>query len=133
MVVIVVGCHLLEGAFQDMLDLLDALLLGGEAEVVSIDERAALWGEGLVVGVDVKEEGGHYASLWLAVLLGFPFALLIVWLNEEACVVEEAFDDFAQVKVTSHVKEFPDHGAVLDSVIGSSEVYETGLQTATKI
>ena len=62
MVVIVVGCHLLEGAFQDMLDLLDALLLGGDAEVVSIDERAALWGEGLVVGVDVEEEGSHYAS-----------------------------------------------------------------------
>ena len=78
MVVIVVGCHLLEGAFQDMLDLLEVLLLGGDAEVVSIDEAALLWGEWLVVGLDVEEEGGQYAALWYAVLLVFPFALLIV-------------------------------------------------------
>ena len=63
MVVIVVGCHLLEGAFQDMLDLLDALLLGGDAELVSIDKVAALCGKWLVVGVDVEEEGGKCAAL----------------------------------------------------------------------
>ena len=66
------------GPRGDLLLQLKRTLLGYYAEVVSIDERAALWGEGLVVGVDVKEEGGHYASLWLAVLLGFPFALPVI-------------------------------------------------------
>ncbi|XP_055506897.1 uncharacterized protein LOC129706561 [Leucoraja erinacea] len=43
-------------------------------------------------------------------------AVVVNQLNEEAPVVEKAFDDLAQVEVTSHVKKFPDHGAVLDSV-----------------
>ena len=46
-------------------------------------------------------------------------------MNEEAPVVEETFDDLVQVEVTSNVKKFPDHGAVLDSVIGSGKVYES--------
>ena len=64
MVVIVVGGHLLEGTFQDGFDFVKALLLGGDAEVVSIDETAALWREWLVIGVDVEKERGQYAALW---------------------------------------------------------------------
>lgn len=40
-------------------------------------------------------------------------------------VVEEALDDLPQVEVISHVKKFPNHGAVLDSVVGSGDVYES--------
>ena len=29
------------------------------------------------------------------------------------------------IEVAGHVQKFPDHGAVLDSVIGSGEVYES--------
>ena len=64
MVVIVTGCHLLEGALQDRLELVEVLLFGGDAEVISIDESAALWGKWVVVVVDVEEEGGQYVALW---------------------------------------------------------------------
>lgn len=64
MVVIVVCCHLLEGTFQDRLNLLEVLLLGGDAEIVRIDEAVAVWGKWLVISVDVEEEAGQYAALW---------------------------------------------------------------------
>ena len=51
----------------------------------------------------------------------------------QGSVVEEAFDDLAQVEVTSHVKKFPVHGAVLDSVIGSDEVYAPVMSLHSKL
>lgn len=59
---------------------------------------------GLVVCVNVEKEGGQYATLWEAVLLGFPFAPLVIQLDMETPVVEEVFDDLTQVQVTSNVQ-----------------------------
>lgn len=52
-----VGGPLTEGTFQDGFNFMEALYLGGDAGVISIDEAKALWGEWLVIGVDVEEEG----------------------------------------------------------------------------
>ena len=54
----------MEGTFQDGFNFMEALLLGGDAEVISIDEAATLWGEWLVIGVDVEKKGGQYTALW---------------------------------------------------------------------
>lgn len=64
MVVFVVGGRVLEGTFQDGFDFIKGLLLGGDAEVISCDEAAALSREWLVISVDVEEERGQYAALW---------------------------------------------------------------------
>lgn len=39
-----VGGPLLEGTFQDRFNFMEALFLGGDAGVISIDEAKALWG-----------------------------------------------------------------------------------------
>lgn len=44
MVIIVVGGHLLEGTFQVRFDFVEALFLGGDEEVFSIDEGMAVVG-----------------------------------------------------------------------------------------
>ena len=54
----------MEGTFKDGFNVMEALLLGGDAEVISIDEAATLWGEWLVIGVNVEEERGQYTALW---------------------------------------------------------------------
>ena len=54
----------MEGTFKDKLSLLEVCLLGGDAEVISIDEAATLRGEWLVIGVNVEEERGQYTALW---------------------------------------------------------------------
>ena len=64
MVAIVIGGHVLEGTFQKGLDFVEALSLGGDAEVVSVDEAVTSWGQWLVISVDVEEERCQYAALW---------------------------------------------------------------------
>ena len=55
----------MEGTFQDGFDFVEALLLGGDAEVVSVDEAATSWGQWLVISIDVEEERCQYAALTL--------------------------------------------------------------------
>lgn len=52
-----VGGPLVEGTFQDGFNFMEALFLGSDAGVISIDEAKALWDKWLVIGVDVEEEG----------------------------------------------------------------------------